>query len=215
MITNPRIEAYLATLVPQRSELLSRLEEEAAKEGIPIIQLASAQVMRMLVKLHKPKAILEIGTAIGYSTIWLAEAAPEARIVTMELDAERISRARNNFAEAGVAERIELIEGDAGRGLAKHYQFDCLFIDAAKGQYRAFLDLYLPHVRDGGLIISDNVLFRGLVTDPEAASKRQRPLVDKIDRYNRYLLEHPELETSFIPVGDGLAVSHKRSLGRS
>jgi predicted O-methyltransferase YrrM len=211
MITNPIIDEYLSRLIPQRSPLLSRLEQEAAAEGIPIVQLPTAQVMRTLLLLHRPASILEVGTAIGYSTIWLAEAAPQARIVTMELDDNRIARARANFAEAGVADRIELIAGDATKGLPPSYRFDCLFIDAAKGQYRTFLDLYLPLLRENGLVICDNVLFRGLVATPEEAGKRQRPLVDKLNRFNAYLMEHPELETSIIPVGDGIAVSLKRT----
>jgi caffeoyl-CoA O-methyltransferase len=211
LITNPSIDAYLAKLVPPRSALLARLEQEAAAEGIPIIQLPSAQVLRLLLLMHRPESILEIGTAIGYSTIWLAEAAGNAKIVTLEMDESRIARARENFAEAGMTEQIELIAGDAKAGLPKHYRFDCLFIDAAKGQYRALLDLYLPHLRAGGLVICDNVLFRGLVASPEEANKRQRPLAEKIDRFNHYLMEHPELETAFIPVGDGLAVSVKRA----
>jgi predicted O-methyltransferase YrrM len=211
MITNPLIDAYVSRLIPPRSPLLTRLEQEAAAEGIPIIQLPTAQVLRTLLLLHQPRSILEIGTAIGYSTIWLAEAAPQAKIVTMELDESRIARARANFAEAGLADRIELIAGDATQGLPESYRFDCLFVDAAKGQYRTFLDLYLPLLNENGLLICDNVLFRGLVASPEEANKRQRPLVEKLDRVNVWLMEHPDLETSVIPVGDGITVSLKRT----
>lgn len=211
MITTPQIEQYISSLIPARSPQLTRMEEEALVEHIPIIQLPSAQLMRLLVMLHQPKSILEIGTATGYSTLWLAEAAAEARIVTMEVDQERIARARQNFAEAGVTERVELLEQDATFGLPEEYRFDCLFIDAAKGQYRTFLDLYVPHLKQGGLVISDNVLFRGLVADLEAANPRQRPMVEKIDRFNRYLSEHQQLDTTFIPIGDGLAISVKRT----
>ncbi|UED73261.1 O-methyltransferase [Brevibacillus sp. DP1.3A] len=210
MITNPAIDDYVSSLVPERSPLLKRLEQEAAEENIPIVQLPSAQVMRMLLLLHRPKAILEVGTAIGYSTIWLAEAAPEARIVTMDIDEDRLVRARENIKEAGCAERVEILSRDATLGLPESYQFDCLFIDAAKGQYRVFLDLYLPLLREGGLVISDNVLFRGLVATPEEAGKRQRPMVDKLLSYNSHLMERPDLETTFIPVGDGLAISMKK-----
>ncbi|TKI56369.1 O-methyltransferase [Brevibacillus antibioticus] len=210
MITNPAIDDYVSSLVPERSFLLQRLEKEATEENIPIVQLASAQVMRMLLLLHRPKEILEVGTAIGYSTIWLAEAAPEARIVTMDIDEDRLVRARANIKEAGCADRVEILLRDATLGLPESYQFDCLFIDAAKGQYRAFLDLYLPLLREGGLVISDNVLFRGLVATPEEAGKRQRPMVDKLLSYNSHLMERPDLETTFIPVGDGLAISLKR-----
>ncbi|WP_432776658.1 O-methyltransferase [Brevibacillus gelatini] len=212
MITNPAIDDYVSGLVPPRSPLLARLEKEAAEENIPIVQLASAQVMRMLLLLHRPRAILEVGTAIGYSTIWLAEAAPQARIVTMDIDEERLARARANVAEAGCADRVEILSRDATLGLPDSYQFDCLFIDAAKGQYRAVLDLYLPLLREGGLVISDNVLFRGLVATPDEASKRQRPMVDKLNAFNAHLAERPDLETTFIPVGDGLAVSLKKQI---
>ncbi|MDC0763226.1 MULTISPECIES: O-methyltransferase [Brevibacillus] len=211
MITNPAIDDYVSSLVPERSPLLKRMEQEAAEENIPIVQLPSAQVMRMLLLLHRPKAILEVGTAIGYSTIWLAEAAPEARIVTMDIDEDRLARARENIKEAGCADRVEILSRDATLGLPESYQFDCLFIDAAKGQYRVFLDLYLPLLREGGLVISDNVLFRGLVATPEEAGKRQRPMVDKLLSYNSHLMERPDLETTFIPVGDGLAISMKKS----
>lgn len=211
MITNPAIDDYVSSLVPERSPLLMRLEQEAAEENIPIVQLPAAQVMRMLLLLHRPKSILEVGTAIGYSTIWLAEAAPDARIVTMDIDEDRLARARANIKEAGCAERIEVLLRDATLGLPDSYQFDCLFIDAAKGQYRAFLDLYLPLLREGGLVISDNVLFRGLVATPEEAGKRQRPMVDKLLSYNSYLMESPDLETTFLPVGDGLAISLKKT----
>ncbi|MFD2369799.1 O-methyltransferase [Brevibacillus sp. GCM10020057] len=210
MITNPAIDEYISNLIPERSPLLTRLEQEAKAENIPIVQLPSAQVMRTLLLLHQPKSILEVGTAIGYSTIWLAEAAPKARIVTMDIDEERLARARANVAEAGCAERIEILSRDATLGLPQSYQFDCLFIDAAKGQYRTFLDLYLPHLRVGGLVISDNVLFRGLVATPDEASKRQRPMIDKLLAFNAHLAGHPDLETTFLPVGDGLAVSLKK-----
>jgi caffeoyl-CoA O-methyltransferase len=213
VIVNPAVEAYLTGLVPERSAQLQRLEREAAEEGIPIILLPSAQLIRLLLLTHRPKRILEVGTAIGYSAIWLAEAAGQAEVVTIEQDEARAARAQANFAEAGLGDRIKLIVGDATKGLRdpEAGPFDCLFIDAAKGQYQAFLDLYLPHITAGGLVICDNVLFRGLVVDPEAAGKRQRPLVDKLIRFNQYLANHPLLETSFVPVGDGIAISRRRT----
>lgn len=140
----------------------------------------------------------------------MAEAAPQAKVVTMELDQERIARAQKNISEAGLQDRIEIISGDATLGLPEHYRFDCLFIDAAKGQYQKFLDLYLPHLEEGGLVICDNVLFRGLVAGPEQVEKRLRPLVDKLKRFNEGLRDHPLLETAFLPVGDGIAVSIKK-----
>jgi predicted O-methyltransferase YrrM len=210
MITNPRIEEYLEQLIPSRDSLLQRLEKEAKAEWIPIIQLPSIQFIRTMLLAINPRHILEIGTAIAYSTIWLAEAAPQAKITTLEIEPERAKRAIENLKEAGVADRVELILGDAGAGLASTYQFDCLFIDAAKGQYRAYLDLYLPHLAPGGIVISDNVLFKGQVVEETIENKRHAPMVEKLRLYNQYLFQHPELDTSILPIGDGLALSVKK-----
>lgn len=210
MIINESINHYIEELISPRSPLLARLEEEAKEEKIPIIQLPSIQLIRTLLLAYQPQRILEIGTAIGYSAIWLAEASPLARITTMEIDGDRISRAIANFEEAGVRERIELIAGDAGEGLPAHYRFDCLFLDAAKGQYQAYLDLYLPHLDPGGIVICDNVLFKGLVVEDKVENKRLAPMVKKLREFNDYIMKHPDLETSMIPIGDGLTFSVKK-----
>ncbi len=210
MITNDSINNYIEELIPPRSPLLARLEEEAKEEKIPIIQLSSIQLIHTLLLAYKPKRILEIGTAIGYSAIWLAEASPMARITTMEIDCERIKRAIANFEVAGVRERIELIAGDAGDGLPSHYRFDCLFLDAAKGQYQAYLDLYLPHLEPGGIVICDNILFKGLVVEDKVENKRWAPMIKKLRDFNDYIMGHPDLETSMIPIGDGLTFSVKK-----
>ncbi|WP_134700078.1 O-methyltransferase [Ammoniphilus sp. YIM 78166] len=210
MITNERVNDYIEALIPPRAELLQVLEQEAAEERIPIIQLPSIQFIRTLLLAFQPKRILEIGTAIGYSTIWLAHAAPLARITTMEIDKERITRALSNFDKAGIRERIEIIEGDAGDGLPEHYRFDCLFLDAAKGQYKHYLDLYLPMLEPGGIVLCDNVLFKGLVSEETVDNKRLAPLVKKINDFNAYIMGHQELDTSLIPIGDGLTFSVKK-----
>lgn len=210
MITNDSINNYIEELIPPRSPLLARLEEEAKEEKIPIIQLSSIQLIHTFLLAYKPKRILEIGTAIGYSAIWLAEASPMARITTMEIDCGRIKRAIANFEAAGVRERIELIAGDAGDGLPSHYRFDCLFLDAAKGQYQAYLDLYLPHLEPRGIVICDNILFKGLVVEDKVENKRWAPMVKKLRDFNDYIMRHPGLETSMIPIGDGLTFSVKK-----
>jgi predicted O-methyltransferase YrrM len=209
MITDPKVEAYLTAFVPERTELLTRLEQEAADEGIPIIQLLSAQFLFVTVKAHNPKRILEVGTAIGYSAIWLAQAAPEAEIVTLELDEKRAERARQNLAEAGLAHRVRVELTDATQW-EPDGEFDCLFIDAAKGQYPVFLERFLLCVKKGGLVVTDNILFKGYVVSPELTPERQTNMVEKIRQFNRQLAEHPQLSTSFVPIGDGIAVSVKR-----
>ncbi|RKD23946.1 methyltransferase [Ammoniphilus oxalaticus] len=210
MIVYENINRYIEQMVPERNHLLNRLEQEAEQEKIPIIQLSSIQFIRTLLLSHRPKKILEIGAAIGYSTIWLAQAAPEAKITTIEIDQERSQRALLNFKEAGICDRVELVVGDAGDGLPEELRFDCLFLDAAKGQYKNYIDLYLPQLEVGGIIICDNILFKGLVAEEHVEHKRWAPMVKKIQAFNCYLVEHPRLETSFIPIGDGLTFSVKK-----
>ncbi|GAB7386481.1 O-methyltransferase [Bacillaceae bacterium] len=210
MIVSETIVDYLSRFVPERTPLLQRLEREAQEEKIPIVDLQTIRLIRMLLLAHRPCRILEIGTAIGYSTIWLADAAPHARITTIEINHENINRALANFAEAGVRDRIEIIEGDAGEGLPDHYSFDFIFIDAGKMEYRKYVELYLPHLKPGGLIVCDNVLFKGLVVGEASDNERVRAMADSVKMFNEYLAAHPELETCFVPIGDGLSISIRK-----
>jgi predicted O-methyltransferase YrrM len=215
VITHPKVEQYIEKLIPERSIVKQRLELEGSTDGIPNILLSSAQFLRVLLMALRPKRILEIGTAIGYSAITMAEVLPDAKIVTIEKDEERAGRAMNNFREAGVSGRVQLLEGDALDLIPSLYPFDFIFIDAAKGQYDRFLELSLQKLNEGGVILSDNVLFRGLVADmdevnEENAEKKYRNMIHKLRGFNHSLAVHPELETSWIPIGDGIALSYKR-----
>lgn len=213
-IIDQDVIAYLEQLSPKRSAVLQRLEEEARDEGIPIIQLGGAVVLRMLCALHKPLRILEIGTAIGYSAIHMAEAAQAAHIVTIEWDEDRAARAAKNFIAAGVADRIRLITGDARQvlpGLSSEDAFDMIFIDAAKGKYSQFLEGAFGLCRTGGIIVTDNVLYQGhAARPPERIERRHRSTVRRIQEYNELLSRHPGLMTTFLTCGDGMAVSMKR-----
>ncbi|GIQ71505.1 O-methyltransferase [Xylanibacillus composti] len=212
-----RVNAYVEQLLDKQEvwgsrPTLLRLEREGREEGIPNIQRSGISLIRLLLQLTAPKRILEVGTAIGYSTIHMAMAAPDAEIVTLELDAERAARAERNFVEAGVGDRVRCIQGDALQTLEEiEGPFDVLFIDAAKGKYAEFLQLALPKLKSGGWVASDNVLFRGLaaMTEAEVPDKR-RAMIRKLQSYNEMLSTHPELETLIVPAGDGVAVSRKR-----
>ncbi|WCK53586.1 O-methyltransferase [Aneurinibacillus sp. Ricciae_BoGa-3] len=209
MITAAKINEYLETLIPERTKLLSRMEDEAARERIPIIQLPSMQLIHFLLQMHRPKKILEVGMAIGYSTIRFAQSAPDAHITSIEISEEMVERAARNFAEAGLADRITVLHQDAREGLEGNQTFDCIFIDAAKGQYQVFFEQYYPLLREGGLLICDNVLYQGMVAEEELPRKK-RAMITKLQVFNRFLASHPSLDTTFVPVGDGLALCLKR-----
>lgn len=206
------METYLQTLLQPRSPLLAELEQHCERDRIPNIQPEAAQFIRLLLQMHGAQRMLELGTAYGYSALHWCEAAPAAQLVTIELAAERAAIARGYFARARVEQRVQLLEGDAGQ-LVPHLEgkFDVVFIDAAKGQYRLFFEQALEKTRSGGLIITDNVLFRGLVAaeDDQLIEPRHRKMIEKIRAFNRFICEHPQCTTSIVPIGDGLAVSLK------
>ncbi|NDI33958.1 O-methyltransferase [Chengkuizengella sediminis] len=206
---DPQINEYILKLTPDRNDVLQRLEKEAKKEGIPNIQLQSIQFIKVLLQSIQPKHILEIGSAIGYSGIHMAEATPKAQITTLEMDEKRATRAAQNFQEAGVSDRVKLILGDAADTIPTLQEsFDFVFIDAAKGQYTKFLELSLQHCTQGAVIVSDNVFFQGFVTkERDELEPRFRNMIDKLNKYNELLANHPQLETSFVSIGDGLAMS--------
>jgi len=204
-ITHPDIEKYLYELLPPRDPLLVRLEQEAQERDIPIVGPLVGRLLALLVRLTRAKKVLEIGTAIGYSTIWLARACP-GRVVTIEYNEQTAQEARRNISEAGLGRRVRVLVGD-GMDLVPtlRTKFDFLFLDAEKHQYRALLDLALPKLTRGALIVTDNVLWSGRVaqSDPDETTQAIR-------EFNEYVRNHPALETVIVPVRDGLALSRKR-----
>nr|WP_269448467.1 O-methyltransferase [Metabacillus kandeliae] len=210
-----KLQLYLESLIPSEPEYIRDMEEYAKENQVPIMEKAGMNVLLQLLRLHSPAAILEIGTAIGYSAIRMAQALPNTRIVTLERDEERYKEAVRRVESAGLSGRITVLFGDAlelSGEVSGRMPFDALFIDAAKGQYRRFFELYEPMLSANGIIITDNVLFRGLVAeDPEEIeSKRIRSLAAKIHYYNEWLVSHPDYMTSIIPAGDGIALSIKK-----
>ncbi|WP_237663711.1 O-methyltransferase [Sutcliffiella horikoshii] len=210
-----KVITYLDSLVPTRNDLVTKMEKLAQLENVPIMDLVGMETLLQLLRLSQPRRILEIGAAIGYSAIRMAQAIPDVTIVTIEREEHRYQQAKQHIAEAGLSERIELIFGDAlevQAQIAQQGPFDLIFVDAAKGQYERFFTMYEPLLNDLGVIITDNVLFRGLVAENQETiePKRIRNLVKKIDSYNRWLMEHPDYITTILPVGDGIAISKKR-----
>ncbi len=212
---NKNLDEYIQTLVPSRNALLSEMEEYAKDNGVPIMELTGMESMLQILKIQKPRTILEIGTAIGYSALRMAYALPGASILTIERDEERIEKAHQFIERADMGNRINIVKGDALETetlVSPEGPFDCIFIDAAKGQYKRFFEIYEKYLNQGGIILSDNVLFKGLVAldQEEIDSKRTKNLVNKIKGYNEWLMNKEDFDTVILPVGDGLAISIKR-----
>lgn len=212
---NHSLQEYLVDLIPARNELCSHMEEYAKENHVPIMDRIGMEALLQILRIHKPGAILEIGCAIGYSAIRMSDALPDAKIVTIERNGERIKDARSFIGSAGKEAAITLLEGDAlelAVEAGKHGPFDAIFIDAAKGQYERFFGLYEPFLSPNGIIISDNVLYKEMVVAPmeSIGNRRTRALVKKIRHYNQWLMDHPDYDTAILPIGDGMAISKKK-----
>lgn len=211
------VRQYLANFYKHREPFIEEMEQYAMEHHVPIMDKAGMEFMLGLLYLIQPTSILEIGSAIGYSSIRMAKAFPAVKIVTMERNAERIRKAKEYIDKSGYGDRITLLEGDAlllKEQLPDNRQFDVIFIDAAKGQYQRFFELYEPLLSDRGVIISDNVLFKGQVAESVDLidDRRKRALIKKIQNYNEWLMNHPMYDSTIIPIGDGVAISKKRGV---
>lgn len=214
-INHDKIVSYLDSLILPRDEAITKMEKLAEKENVPIMDLIGMETLLQLLRLSSPKRILEIGAAIGYSSIRMATALPDAKVVTIERDEIRYEQAVKHIKETGLSENIQLVFGDAlevFEHIEKEGPYDFIFIDAAKGQYEKFFTMYEPLLAENGVIITDNVLFKGLVAEAHETvePKRIRNLVKKIDHFNQWLMNHPDYVTSILPVGDGIAISKRR-----
>jgi len=202
--------AYLDRLLPPREALLAEMEAWSAAHDVPSSDPEVGKLLSILARSRGAKRILEVGTAIGYGTLCLARGAPEARILTIDPDAERREQARGFLARAGVLERVELIDGEALQVLPRlEGPFDLVYVDALKEEYRRYLDLALPKMALGGLIVVDNVLWKGRVAEPPEERDRD---ADAIRAFNGYLMIHPQLEAVVLPLGDGVGLAVKTKL---
>ena len=246
-----RMEVFIEAMMPPGPEHLGRLEEEAIADRVPIIRPRTRDLIRFFIKMKKPMRILEVGTAVGFSALFMQYYAPPGcRIVTIEKDPARAALARQNILKYGSGESpesggkpagiaaekagesggkpagiqgeepaekgrppIEVLEGDAARILKEIREdasFDLVFMDAAKGQYIRFLPDVLRLLRDGGILITDNILQEGDVLSSRfAVTRRNRTIHSRMREYVRALAEEPSLETLLLPAGDGTAVCVK------
>ncbi|TDL77281.1 O-methyltransferase [Rhodococcus qingshengii] len=210
---NDKLHSYIEELIPGREPLFTEMENYAFENKVPIMELVGIEALLQFLRIQGSKKILEVGTAIGYSALRMAEALPNACIVTIERDLERIQAAEEYIGRSRHGEQIILIKGDAlevEELVREQAPYDTIFVDAAKGQYQKFFEMYSKYLSVDGVIITDNVLFKGLVTQSEIESKRIRNLVRKIDNFNHWLMNHPDYHTVILPVGDGIAISKKK-----
>jgi caffeoyl-CoA O-methyltransferase len=205
-ITNPAVERYLYGILPKRDAVITEMEALARRNDIPIIGPAVARMLALLVQISGAKRIFEMGSAIGYSTIWLARAAgPRAEVHYTDGDPENARRARDYFRRAGVANRIRVHVGDAVKLIDRvPGKFDIIFCDVNKHQYPAALRKALPRLKRGGLLITDNTLWSGRVAH-RAKDKNTRA----IQQFNRMIYSSRELFPVIIPLRDGVAVCRK------
>lgn len=212
MITNERVVSFINSLNSEDIPLIRTIEQEAREREVPIVRTETKELLKVLILNQKPKRILEVGTAVGFSAIYMSGYMPEdGHIVTIEKYEPRIKEAKRNFARAGVTDRITLLEGDAAEVLKKlDGSFDMIFMDAAKGQYIYFLPDVLRLLSDRGMLISDNVLQDGDILESRyAVVKRNRTIHSRMREYLYTLKHHDQLETAILPLGDGVALSTK------
>jgi caffeoyl-CoA O-methyltransferase len=206
-VTAGPVDDYLYSMLPKRDEVLAEMEDYASQHDVPIVGPAVARVLQQLALLINARSVCELGSAIGYSTIWWAQAVGEnGRVIYTDGEKKNAERARGYFARAGVTGRITLHTGDALEFLSEQKQeFDIIFNDVDKEDYPRVLRLVAPRLRQGGLFITDNVLWSGRVAEknPDARTKA-------ILEFNRKLYDSKEFYTTVLPIRDGLAVAMKR-----
>ena len=212
-IVNERIVDYINSLDKGNSPVCNAIEKEALADGVPIIRKEMGNLLKVLLLLKQPQKILEVGTAVGYSSILMSENMPQnCRITTIENYEKRIPVAKNNFKRTGKEEVITLLEGDA-MDILKELDgtYDFIFMDAAKGQYINFLPELLRLMPAGGLLISDNVLQEGdIVESRYGVTRRNRTIHTRMREYIYTLTHAEQLETSIVPIGDGITLSVKK-----
>lgn len=212
MIVDERLVTYINSLDRGNTPVLDEIEKEALGDFVPIIRKEMQSFLKLLLAMQKPMRILEVGTAVGFSAVLMAEYAPKGcHIVTIENYEKRIPIAKANFERAGKQEQITLLEGDATEILPQlEGQFDMIFMDAAKGQYINFMPQVLRLLRTGGVLVSDNVLQDGdIIESHYIVERRNRTIYKRMREYLYELTHSDELVTAVMPIGDGITVSTK------
>lgn len=211
-IVYPYITEFLRKEIPERCGILKELEEYAEKNSVPIVQPETAKLLETLMCVKRPVRILEVGCAIGYSAILMANyLADGGSITTLEWDAETAEIARKNIEKAGYSDRITVICNDAKEVLPTLTgEYDVIFLDGPKAHYIYMLNDCIRLLKKGGMLISDNILYKGMVADDEHVIRRKITIVKRLRRFISAQMQREELETVILPLGDGVTVAVKK-----
>ena len=190
-IVNDKVENYIRETLKPSQGLLRDLELYAEENSVPIIHKEVADLLRVILKLKRPKKILELGCAIGYSSLFFAD--------VLDGDVEIVTTERNPIMLERAQETLKDLEGT----------FDMIFIDAAKGHYKMFFDMLIGKLNHGGIVISDNILYKGMIASDDYVVRRKKTIVKRMRTYLDYICDLEGISTSLIPIGDGLAISYK------
>ena len=215
MIVDERMVTYINSLDMGNTPLLNEIEKEAKADLVPVIRREMQSFLKVLLAIHRPLRVLEVGTAVGFSALLFCEYGPEnMQVTTIEKYEKRIPIARENFRRAGQEKQITLLEGDAADILKELQEsYDLIFMDAAKGQYIHFLDDVLRLMKPGSVLVSDNVLQGGdIIESHYAVERRNRTIYKRMREYLYELKHNDKLLTSVIPLGDGVTVSVRKDM---
>lgn len=209
-ITNDFTSEYIRSLIPNKDSMYEEIEEYASKNNVPIIEAEVAQFLSVLIKISKPKKILEVGAAIGYSALIMADAYKDSQIITIERNENMIEKAKENIMNSKFKNRVKILSGDANEILPElNEEFDLIFLDAAKGQYIEFFKQSSRMLKGDGLIVSDNVLYKGMVASDELLIKRKKTIVKRLRSYLEYINNIEGYTSSILPLGDGVSITYK------
>lgn len=212
-IVTPYVTSYIREKTIQNDEFLAELEKYAEKNKVPIVEPETARLLSVLTRLKQPAKILEVGAAIGYSSILMSKGlAGGGKITTLEYNPDMVKLARENIERAGLSDKIEVIEADAKDYLSYIEEdeiFDIIFLDGPKAHYVYMLDDAVRLLKKGGILISDNILFKGMTADDGHFARRKVTIINRLREYIDALMNHPQLESSILSQGDGVTVSIK------
>ena len=205
------IEDYLRSLYKTKSDLLSELREYAEENHVPIIEEECEEFYNFLINTTKPKKILELGTAIGYSAISFSMNESVERLVTVEINEDMVKIAKENIKKSGLEDKIEIVHSDAYKYLVESSDtFDFIFIDAAKGQYEKYFEEAIKLLNRDGIIVCDNVLFRGMIANQELVKRRKITIVKRLRKFLKDIKDDDRFYSSIVPIGDGALLIRRK-----